>query len=87
LEKNGERIEVVNLTGCILCKDCVEACNKNPPVIEVSGNESSFIFYLESTGALPVERVVSEALKIYETKYSEFRIWLAGIENEPKKKY
>jgi DNA-directed RNA polymerase subunit D len=85
-EKNGNDIKVANLIGCILCKDCVEACSKNPPAIKVSWNKSSFIFYVESTGVLPVERVVSEAFKIYENKYSEFTNWLTGIENEPKKK-
>ncbi len=70
-ESNG-KIEVANLLECTLCKDCVRACPKDPPAIEVNGNENSFIFYVESTGVLPVERIINEAFKIYEKKYSEF---------------
>jgi len=84
-EKNRNKIKVANLSECILCGDCVEACNKNPPAIRISWNENSFIFFVESMGGLPVERVLSEALKIYENKYLEFMNKLAGIENEPEK--
>jgi DNA-directed RNA polymerase subunit D len=83
-EKNGAEVRVANLIECTLCMDCVDACTKNPKAIQVSGNHSSFIFYVESTGTLPVESVVSQGFKIYESKYSEFMNQLAGIENEPK---
>ncbi|MDH5795072.1 MAG: DNA-directed RNA polymerase subunit D [Candidatus Bathyarchaeota archaeon] len=83
--KNDNEITVANLIECILCEDCVEACSKNPPAIKVSGDQSSFIFYIESTGVLAAERVVSEAINIYHRKFSEFLNQLAGIENEPKK--
>jgi len=86
LEKDGNEIKVANLIECVLCEDCVEACSKNPPAIKISWDENSFIFYIESTGALPVERIMSEAIKIYENKYLEFMNELAGIENEPEKK-
>jgi len=72
LEKSEGKIAIANLLECILCKDCVRVCPKDPPAIKVSGNQNSFIFYVESTGVLPVERIISEALKIYEKKYSEF---------------
>ncbi len=85
LEKNGNKITVANLIECILCEDCVEACSKDPPAIKVNPNESSFIFYVESTGVLQVERVVSEAFKIYEKKYLDFMNHIAGIGNEPQK--
>ena len=84
-EKNDNKIKVANLIECILCEDCVEACYKDPPAIKVSGNQNSFIFHVESTGALPVERIVSEAINVYENSFSEFLNQLAGIENEPKK--
>ena len=81
-EKNGDAVRVANLIECTLCEDCIEACGKN--AIKISSDQSSFIFYVESTGVLPVERVVSEAFKIYENKYEEFMNQLAGIENEPE---
>ncbi|MCW4021082.1 MAG: DNA-directed RNA polymerase subunit D [Candidatus Bathyarchaeota archaeon] len=85
-EKNENEISVANLIECTLCEDCVEACSKNPPAIKVRGNESSFIFYIESTGGLPVERILSEAFKIYGNKCSEFMNKLAVVKDVPKKK-
>jgi len=85
LQSKGNKIVVANLIECILCEDCVEACARKPPAIKVSGNRSCFIFYAESTSVLPAERVVSEALNIYERKYSEFVNQLAGIEDESAK--
>ena len=72
LEKSGDEIVIANLLECVLCKDCVRICPKDPPAIKVNGNRNSFIFYIESTGVLPIERIISEALKIYEKKCSEF---------------
>ena len=57
----------------------------DPPAIQVSWREDAFIFYVESTGALPIERIIFEALKIYEEKFSEFINQLEGLFNEPKK--
>jgi len=72
LEKSEGKIVVSNLLECTLCKDCVKVCHMDPPAIEVQGNENVFIFYIESTGVLPVERIINEAFKIYEKKCSEF---------------
>jgi len=85
LQSKGNKIVVADLIECILCEDCVEACARKPPAIEVMGNQSCFIFQVESTGVLPIERVVSEAFNIYERKYSEFVSQLAGIEDESAK--
>ena len=82
-EKEGDKVRVVNEIECILCEDCVRTCGKSPPPIKVSWDESSFIFYVESTGALPVERIVSEALVIYGKMYSGFVDQLVGVGNEP----
>jgi len=82
-DKNG--IKIKNEIECILCEDCVEVCNKKPPAIQVNQDESSIIFHVESTSAVPVERIIFEAFKIYEKKYSEFMNHLVGIKNEPEK--
>ncbi len=86
LAQKDSKIEIVALNECILCKDCVNACDKNPKAIQVNWDENIFIFKVESTGCLPAERIVSEALKVCEKKYSEFKSSLKGIENEPKEK-
>jgi DNA-directed RNA polymerase subunit D len=84
LEKDERAVKVANLINCILCEDCIKACPKTPSAINVSKKDDSFIFYVESTGALPVERIIFEAFKIYEKKFSEFMSRLVEIRNEPK---
>jgi DNA-directed RNA polymerase subunit D len=72
LAGNDKKIEVVNLEACTLCKDCVDACLKDKKAISVSWEENAFIFNLESTGALPPERVMEEAIKTLDKQLKEF---------------
>ncbi|KYH42697.1 MAG: DNA-directed RNA polymerase subunit D [Candidatus Bathyarchaeota archaeon B63] len=72
LERSGDKIEVKNMLECTICRDCMRVCPQEPAAISVDGNENSFIFYVESTGVMPVERIIEEAFKIYDKKYSEF---------------
>jgi len=72
LAKTGNKIEILDLMACTLCQDCVDACPQNPPAIEVSFEENTFIFSLESTGALPLEKILSEAIKILDGQIKEF---------------
>jgi DNA-directed RNA polymerase subunit D len=71
-EKTDNRIKVRDLLACTLCLDCVEACPQNPPGIKVSWEENSFIFSVESTGALPPERIMAEAVKTLDKQLTEF---------------
>jgi DNA-directed RNA polymerase subunit D len=84
-EKNGDKVKVANEIECILCEDCVEACDKNPSAIKVDKKKNAFVFYIESTGALPVERIFSEALKIYDEKCSDFMNQMVAILNVSEK--
>jgi DNA-directed RNA polymerase subunit D len=72
LAKTDGKIEVRNLMACILCQDCVEACPQNPPAIKVDRQKDTFIFSLESTNALPPERILTEAIKILDNQFNEF---------------
>lgn len=72
LIKSGEKIEIRDLMACTLCQDCVDSCPKEPPAIEVSWKEGDFIFNIESTGVLPPERTMKEAVKILNGKLEEF---------------
>ena len=72
LIKNKEGMKTQNEIECILCQDCVDACSRDPPAIEISWDKDAFIFNIESTGALPVERIVFEAIKILDRKIEAF---------------
>jgi len=84
LAKNGDKIEVRNLMACTLCQDCMDACPQNPSAIEVSWDDSAFIFNIESTGVLPPERIISEALKILDKQLNELvsQVKVAKIEKD-----
>ncbi len=66
------RLEVVDPIDCDLCKNCVKACPKIPAAINIAKAEDAFVFYVETTSALPPERVVVEATKILRKKSEEF---------------
>ena len=83
VEKDG-KIEVENLMECTLCRDCVEACGEKPPAIKVSWDPKTFIFDLESTGTLPVERIMIEAFKVFDKKFSDFKETFIGVVHESK---
>lgn len=82
LVKEDNEIKMQNLTECTLCRDCVRVCKMDPPAIEVNWDEESFIFDIESNGVLPVERIVSEALNIFQRKFSSFLESLTVKNNE-----
>ena len=66
------KVEVRDLLACNLCMDCVEACPQKPPAIKVEWEKNAFIMNIESTGALPPERVIQEAAKILDKQLKEF---------------
>jgi DNA-directed RNA polymerase subunit D len=69
--KNGGKLEVRDLVLCTLCQDCAEICPQKPPAIMISEEEGAFIFNLESTSALPPERIMIEAIKILDRQLKE----------------
>lgn len=66
------KVEVKDLLACTLCMDCVDACPQKPSPLKVEWEKNAFIMNLESTGALPPERVLQEATKILGKQLSEF---------------
>jgi DNA-directed RNA polymerase subunit D len=67
-----KKIAVRDELACTLCMNCVETAvpvdSKKSFPVKVEGDESAFLFYVESTGALPPRRVVLEAAKVLEKK-------------------
>ena len=66
-------IKTQKVLECTLCMDCVDACPQDPPAVEISWEENAFIFKIESTGTLPVEQIVIEAVKILDKKIKDFK--------------
>jgi DNA-directed RNA polymerase subunit D len=67
-----DKIVIHDLLACNLCMDCVEACPREPKAIKVEWVKNAFIMNIESTGALPPERVLQEASKILDKQLKEF---------------
>jgi len=70
--ETAEGIKTQKVIECTLCMDCADACPQDPPAVEISWEKKAFIFKIESTGALPVERIVIEAVKILDKKVKDF---------------
>jgi DNA-directed RNA polymerase subunit D len=70
--KTPEGIKTQNVIECTLCMDCADACPQNPPAVDINWDKKAFIFKIESTGALPVERIVLEAVKLLDKDVKSF---------------
>jgi len=70
LQIKGGKLAITDILKCTLCKECVKACPKD--AIKVDWDETTFIFKIESTGALPVDQLVKEAINILEAKTKDF---------------
>jgi DNA-directed RNA polymerase subunit D len=72
VSEGGKQLELRNVIDCTVCKDCVNTCPKSPAAIDVSWQKDVFVLDIESTGSLPTERIVLEALKIMDKKVDSF---------------
>jgi len=82
VSEGGKKLELRNIIDCTVCKDCVDVCPKSPPAIEVAWDKDVFVLDIESTGALPVERLVLESIKILDRKFESFLEQLAVKKDE-----
>lgn len=67
-EENGELV-VTDIEDCTMCGACSDIC---PEAIEVSGDSSTFIFRVESTGSLDPKEAVRNSLDVLGGKCDEF---------------
>lgn len=69
-----KKIIVRDEMACTLCMDCVQkavpADLKKSFPIKIEGDETSYVFYVESTGAIPPKRIIGEASNILSRKAS-----------------
>jgi len=70
LEVAEGKILVRDLTLCSLCKACVEACPND--AVKVSGDPTSFVFRVESSGAFPPDQLILQTMRVLEKKFEEF---------------
>ncbi len=63
-----DKISVRRPEDCSMCMECVEVCEQS--AIEVN-ETNNYLFSVEGTGALPVKKVLIEALKILKSKTEE----------------
>ena len=73
LAMKDNKVAVRDLIACNLCMDCVNICPQKPSAIKVEWEKNAFILNIESSGALPPERIVQEATKILDNQLKEFK--------------
>jgi len=59
---DGDTISTQNTLDCTLCELCVQQCE--PGAITIESKEDSFLFKVESTGALPPDEIVERSIEI-----------------------
>ncbi|MFP4005952.1 MAG: DNA-directed RNA polymerase subunit D [Candidatus Hadarchaeia archaeon] len=69
LKEEDGKLEVTDIEKCTICGACSEVC---PESIEVSGDSSTFIFKVESTGSLKPQEAVRKSLEVLGGKCEEF---------------
>jgi DNA-directed RNA polymerase subunit D len=80
--EDGKNVELRNIIDCTACQDCMDVCPKSPPAVEVSWDKAVFVFDIETTGALPIERIILEGLKILDEKAESFLSQLSVKKDE-----
>lgn len=72
----NKSIMIKDVLNCSLCKACEEVCEFD--AIHVDSDDTSFIFDIESTEALPPEEIVKTAVEIFEKKIKELQTLLSS---------
>jgi DNA-directed RNA polymerase subunit D len=66
------KVNIDDLLACTMCMDCVEVCPKKEEGIKVDWEKNAFVMNIESSGALPPERILQEATKMLDSQLKEF---------------
>ncbi|MFX0100506.1 MAG: DNA-directed RNA polymerase subunit D [Candidatus Hodarchaeota archaeon] len=64
---------VTDMMKCTLCNACIREPENAPEgAIEIRTIKNKFIFFMESSGCMPPERILQEAIKIFQEKVGRF---------------
>jgi len=69
LKAEKGKITITDKKACTLCNSCVEVCEED--AITVDGDDTKFIFKIESQGAIPPKEIFKIACEILEGKAKE----------------
>ncbi len=83
-EMQKEKAVVVDELNCTLCNLCVETCDVQ--AITVTYDENSFLVTIESTGAIPPEKIIEKSFDVFRKKYEDLLSILPGRAPPTKKK-
>lgn len=81
IQMKGDSIKFVNEINCTLCKTCEEVCRYD--AIKVRWDDTTFIFNVESTGAIPPEKIVEHASQMLLSRSRELIKQLEEIKASP----
>ncbi len=83
LQRNGDTLQIINDDNCTLCRECENICPED--AIQIEWLKNSFIFNIESTGALAPETIFLTAIEILKEKAIEFTQQIEHIMQEDDK--
>lgn len=78
LEMKGDEVSIKDIYRCDMCKLCQEACDLD--VFKVTPKKDAFIFWLESTGALPADKILEKAIDSLRGKLIELDEKVKSVE-------
>ena len=73
LAVRGGKLRVSEELKCTMCNECARHCPKEPPAIKISWDDTTFIFNIETTGSLKIDRIVREAVQVLLKKVEDLR--------------
>jgi DNA-directed RNA polymerase subunit D len=78
-DKEEERIDVIDIENCSLCKTCVRTAKAyDSKFINVGYRENDFIFKIETDGSMPPKEVLLKACDVLDSKADEFITFSEG---------
>jgi DNA-directed RNA polymerase subunit D len=66
------KLKIVDIYSCTMCGECTKACPIEPTAISQDMKPDAFLMTVESTGCMPPERIVTEAVNVLMGKLSKF---------------